>query len=120
MFLNQGYSIHEYFHALELKDLFEKTEKQDFLVSVIIQGMLRNSSSVIPESFVVKDLNYVMEKLVQIPNFSIGMNRNNNTSTRQAEKNALNFLTVYAVLNNRHKLAKMLWKRSKDPIPVRI
>ena len=42
------------------------------------------------------------------------------TDARQAEKKALNFLIIYAVLMNRHKLAKMLWKRSEDPIPVRI
>ena len=42
------------------------------------------------------------------------------TDARQAEKKALNFLTIYAVLMNRHKLAKILWKRSEDPIPVGI
>ena len=40
------------------------------------------------------------------------------TDAKHAEKKALNFLIIYAVLMNRHKLAKMLWKRIEDPIPV--
>ena len=37
---------------------------------------------------------------------------------RHAEKKALNFLIIFAILMNRHKLAKMLWKRTEDPVPV--
>ena len=36
----------------------------------------------------------------------------------KAEKKALNFLIIYAVIFNRQKLAKILWKRSEDPIVV--
>ncbi len=38
------------------------------------------------------------------------------TDAVQAEKKALNFLLLYAVIFNRHKLAKILWKRSENPI----
>jgi hypothetical protein len=34
------------------------------------------------------------------------------------KKKALNFLILFAVLFNRHKLAKILWKRSEDPLPL--
>lgn len=37
---------------------------------------------------------------------------------KHAEKKALNFLIIFAVLFNRHKLAKILWKRTEDPIAV--
>lgn len=38
------------------------------------------------------------------------------TDAVQAEKKALNFLLIYAVIFNRHKLAKILWKRSENPL----
>ncbi len=31
---------------------------------------------------------------------------------------ALRHLIIYAVLMNRHQLAKILWKRSSEPIPL--
>jgi hypothetical protein len=40
------------------------------------------------------------------------------TDAKHAEKKALNFLIIFAILMNRHKLAKILWKRTEDPIPV--
>ncbi len=40
------------------------------------------------------------------------------TDAKQAEKKALNFLIIYAVIFNRHKLAKILWKRSEDPLAL--
>lgn len=40
------------------------------------------------------------------------------SDAKQAEKKALNFLIIYAVLFNRHKLAKVLWKRTEDPVAV--
>ena len=42
------------------------------------------------------------------------------TDNRDAERKALHFLIIYAVLFNRHKLAKILWKRTEDPLPVAI
>jgi hypothetical protein len=39
---------------------------------------------------------------------------------REGEKNALNFLVIHTVLMNQHKLAQILWKRSEDPILVRM
>ena len=42
------------------------------------------------------------------------------SDSRDAERKALHFLIIYAVLFNRHKLAKILWKRSEDPLPVAI
>lgn len=38
------------------------------------------------------------------------------TDAIEAEKKALNFLLIYAVIFNRHKLAKILWRRSENPI----
>lgn len=40
------------------------------------------------------------------------------TDAKQAEKKALNFLIIFAVLHNRHKLAKILWKRTEDPLAI--
>ncbi len=122
LFLNQGFPIHKYFRPSHLKDLFEKTEKREFFVSVILQGMLGYSSIVYPKDFIEIDFNNILKKLIHIPQFEIAKiyNDHNYNSARQAEKNALNLLTIYAILNNRHKLAKILWRRSEEPIPVRI
>jgi hypothetical protein len=126
LFLDQGFCIHRYLGRNNLRDLFEKTEKRDFFVQVILQGMLGHFTSALPEDFFPNGLNLVLKKLTSIANmFSIMELYMNQvglyvTDARQAEKKALNFLIIYAVLMNRHKLAKMLWKRSEDPIPVRI
>jgi hypothetical protein len=40
------------------------------------------------------------------------------TDAKQAEKKALNFLIIFAILFNRQKLAKVLWKRTEDPLTI--
>jgi hypothetical protein len=71
LFLNHGFAIHKYFRPSHLKDLFEKTEKRDFFVSVILQGMLGYSSIVYPANFIPDDLNNILKKLIRIPQFAI-------------------------------------------------
>ena len=69
-------------------------------------------------------LNEVLKKLASIDNMvnilEIYMNQLGFyvSDARQAEKKALNFLIIFAVIFNRHKLAKMLWRRTDDPLTI--
>jgi len=59
-----------------------------------------------------------MDNLINILEIYMNQLRFYTTDGNQAEKKALNFLILFAVLFNRHKLAKILWKRSEDPLPL--
>ncbi len=147
LFLDQGFYIHRYLGRNNIRDLFERTEKRDFFSAVVLQGILGHntvsflkrfllqsafilqnfsfstSKSELPENFLPDGLNYVLKKLTSIDNvvniLEIYMNQLGFyvNDAKHAEKKALNFLIIYAVLMNRHKLAKILWKRTEDPIP---
>ena len=117
LFLDQGFCIHQFLNRERLRELFEKTEKRDFFVPVILQGMLGHINSPIPEDFFPNGLNKLLKKLTSIAKMLSTMSV---SDPQQAEKNALNFLIIHAVLMNRHKLAKIFWKRSDDSIPVRM
>ncbi len=40
LFLDQGFYIHRYLGRNNIRDLFERTEKRDFFVNVVLQGIL--------------------------------------------------------------------------------
>jgi hypothetical protein len=71
----------------------------------------------LPDDFLPDGLNEVLKILTNIDTMinilEIYMNQLGFyvQDSQQAEKKALNFLIIYAVIFNRHKLAKMLWKR---------
>ena len=117
LFLEQGFCIHQFLNRERLRELFEKTEKRDFFVQVILQGMFGHINSSIPEDFFPSGLNKLLKKLTSIAKM---LSTRNVSDPRQLEKNALNLLIIHAVLMNRHKLAKIFWKRCEDPIPVRM
>jgi hypothetical protein len=78
----------------------------------------------LPENFLPDGLNAALKELTSIDHMinilEIYMNQLGFyvTDAKQAEKKALNFLIIYAVIFNRHKLAKILWKRSEDPLAL--
>ena len=77
-----------------------------------------------PEDFLPDGLNAVLKDLTSIDNMinilEIYMNQLGFyvSDAKQAEKKALNFLIIFAVLFNRHKLAMVLWKRTEDPVAI--
>ena len=78
----------------------------------------------LPDDFLPDGLNGVLKELTSIDSMinilEIYMNQLGFyvTDNKQAEKKALNFLIIFAVVFNRHKLAKVLWKRTEDPLAI--
>jgi hypothetical protein len=124
LFLDQGFSIHRFLGRNNIRDLFTKTEENEFFVTVIIQSIMGYSTTEMPENFLPDGLNNVLKHLTSIDNMvnilEIYMNQLGFyvTDSMQAEKKALNFLIIYAVIFNRPKLAKILWKRSDNPLAL--
>lgn len=124
LFLDQGFSIHRFLGRNNIRDLFTKTEENEFFDSVIIQSIMGYSTSELPENFLPDGLNSVLKHLTSVDNMvnilEIYMNQLGFyvTDSMQAEKKALNFLIIYAVIFNRPKLAKILWKRSDNPLAL--
>ena len=85
---------------------------------------LINFQTQLPENFLPDGLNHVLKKLTTFENviniLEIYMNHVGVyvSDAKNAEKKALNFLIIYSVLMNRFKLAKVLWQRVENPIPV--
>ncbi len=86
-----------------------------------------------PKDFVEHGLNIIVKRLTGISHFfskhemdcnAMGIyfgDKSDKGVQKQrirAEKKALRHLIIYAVLMNRPQLAKVLWKRSSEPIPL--
>ena len=78
-----------------------------------------------PPDFFQKYLNPLVKKLSDIEDFFQVLEMSLNAlklyiegGEINAERKALVYLIVFAVLLNRHKLAKILWKRTDQPISV--
>ena len=107
LFLDQGFCIPQYM-ARNFENLFLK---QEFFDKVIIQGVCGKTE--FPIDFLSHHLNEILEKLTSMKKLFL-------LNIFESENKQLNLFIIFAVLMNRHKFAKMLWKRSEDPIPVRI
>ncbi|CAF0859038.1 unnamed protein product [Brachionus calyciflorus] len=124
LFLDQGFYIHRYLGRNNIRELFTKTEDREFFVTIILQGILGHFTNELPENFLPDGLNEVLKELTSIDNMvnilEIYMNQLGFyvIDAKQAEKKALNFLIIFSVLFNRHKLAKILWKRTEDPLAI--
>ena len=124
LFLDQGFYIHRYLGRNNIRDLFTKSENREFFVTVILQGILGHFTNELPENFLPDGLNEVLKQLTNIDNMinilEIYMNQLGVYvhDAQHAEKKGLNFLIIFAIIFNRHKLAKMLWKRSDNPLTV--
>ena len=78
-----------------------------------------------PPDFFQKHLNPLVKKLSDIEDFFQVLEMSLNAlklyiegGEINAERKALVYLIVFAVLLKRHKLAKILWKRTDQPISV--
>ncbi|CAF0923893.1 unnamed protein product [Didymodactylos carnosus] len=135
LFLNRGFSLHTYLKSDKLVDLFQQSNNREFLTTTSLEGILglTGDEEDMPENFVECGLNTIVKSLTGISYFfnKYEMNCNamgiyfGNTSDSsvfkqriRAEKKALRHLIIFAVLMNRHQLAKVLWKRSSEPIPL--
>ncbi|XP_052792596.1 transient receptor potential cation channel subfamily M member 2-like isoform X1 [Mya arenaria] len=127
LFLTQGVRVHKFLNHKKLKLLFEKADDREFFINICLEGVL--GISVVPDqplnnSFLSESLNRLIYKLSWLRNFiqpfelsmcSVGLN---NMDSAIAERKAILCLVIWAVLMNRHKLAKTLWNRCDEPIGV--
>lgn len=96
-------------------------------MSLLIKLYLLKSE--LPENFLPDGLNEVLRRLTNIDGLlnmleiyvnqlGLGFYVPDGCDAKRAEKKALNFLIIYAILFNRQKLAKLLWKRTDDPLAL--
>ncbi|CAF2382653.1 unnamed protein product [Rotaria sp. Silwood2] len=135
LFLDRDFVLHRYLKSDKLLDLFNNTKEKDFFTTTSIEGILGYSGDdeEVAKDFVEKDLNKIVKRLTDISSFfckhemdcnAMGIYFGDKSAKgvelqqKRAEKKALRHLIIYAVLVNRHQLAKILWKRSSEPIPL--
>ncbi|CAF1275673.1 unnamed protein product [Adineta ricciae] len=135
LFLDREFALHRYLKSDKLVSLFNQAKDREFLTTTSLEGILglTGDEDEMPKNFVEHGLNIIVKRLTGISHFfskhemdcnAMGIYFGDKTDKgvqRQrirAEKKALRHLIIYAVLMNRHQLAKILWKRSSEPIPL--
>ncbi|CAF1445673.1 unnamed protein product, partial [Adineta steineri] len=135
LFLDREFALHRYLKSDKLVALFNLAKDREFLTTTSLEGILGLSGDEdeMPKDFVEHGLNIIVKRLTGISHFfskhemdcnAMGIYFGDKTDKgvqRQrirAEKKALRHLIIYAVLMNRPQLAKILWKRSSEPIPL--
>ncbi|CAF1295616.1 unnamed protein product [Rotaria sordida] len=135
LFLDREFVLHRYLNSKKLINLFNQAKDKDFFIITSLEGVrsLTGDEEEVEEDFIEKDLNEIIKRLMGISNFFCKSEMDNNAAgiylghisdkdiqkpKIRAEKTSLQHLIIYAVLMNRHKLAKILWKRSSEPIPL--
>ncbi|CAF4724464.1 unnamed protein product [Rotaria sp. Silwood1] len=135
LFLDRDFVLHRYLKSDKLIFLFNNAKDKEFLTTTSIEGILGETGDEeeVKKEFVEQGLNTIVKRLTDISHFfskhemdcnAMGIyfgDKSDKGVQRQrirAEKKALRHLIIYAVLMNRHQLAKILWKRSAEPIPL--
>ncbi|XP_052825070.1 transient receptor potential cation channel subfamily M member 2 [Octopus bimaculoides] len=128
LFLDQNFQVHKFLNHKKLKLLFEKAEEREFFYTTCLEGALgknfQSRDQPLAANFLDTDLNRLIYKLCGIKDFVQPCELSMNSlglyvlDPVVAERKAINCLIVWAVLMNRNKLAKLLWGRSDDPIPI--
>ncbi|CAF0874104.1 unnamed protein product [Adineta ricciae] len=135
LFLDREFVLHRYLKSDKLVALFNQAKDREFLTTTSLEGILglTGDEEEMPPNFVEHGLNIIVKRLTGISHFfskhemdcnAMGIyfgDKSDKGVQRQrirAEKKALRHLIIYAVLMNRHQLAKILWKRSSEPIPL--
>ncbi|CAF4159337.1 unnamed protein product, partial [Rotaria magnacalcarata] len=135
LFLDREFVLHRYLKSDKLVSLFNQAKEREFLTTTSLEGILglTGDEEEMPPHFVERSLNIIVKRLTGISHFfskhemdcnAMGIyfgDKSDKGVQRQrirAEKKALRHLIIYAVLMNRHQLAKILWKRSSEPIPL--
>ncbi|CAF0774571.1 unnamed protein product [Rotaria sordida] len=135
LFLDRDFVLHRYLKSNKLIELFNQAKDKDFLTTTSLEGILglTGDDEEVPKDFVEHGLNIIVKRLTGISHFfskhemdcnAMGIyfgDKSDKGVQRQrirAEKKALRHLIIYAILMNRHQLAKILWKRSSEPIAL--
>ncbi|CAF1368592.1 unnamed protein product [Rotaria sordida] len=134
LFLEREFVLHRYLNSKKLINLFNQAEDKDFFIITSLEGIRSlTGDEEVEEDFIENDLNGIIKRLTGINRFFCKSEMDNNAmgiyfgdksdknlqkQKIMAEKKALRHLIIYAVLMNRYQLAKILWKRSSEPIPL--
>ncbi|CAF4080202.1 unnamed protein product, partial [Rotaria sordida] len=135
LFLDREFVLHKYLNSNKLISLFNQAKDKDFFIITSLEGIrnLTGDEEEVPKDFVEKDLNEIVKRLTDISGFFCKTEMDNNAvgiyfgdksdkdiqkQKIRAEKKALQYLIIYAILMNRQQLAKILWKHSSEPIPL--
>ncbi|CAF4428057.1 unnamed protein product, partial [Rotaria socialis] len=135
LFLDRDFVLHRYLTSDKLIELLNKAKDKEFFTTTSIEGILGETGDEdnVEKEFVEQGLNAIVNRLTDINHFfskyemdcnAMGIyfcDKSDMNVQRQrirAEKKALRRLIIYAVLMNRHQLAKILWKRSSEPITL--
>ncbi|CAF1426031.1 unnamed protein product, partial [Rotaria sordida] len=135
LFLDREFVLHRYLNSDKFISLFNQAKDRDFFTITSLEGIrsLTGDEEEVPKNFVEKDLNEIVKRLTGIDHVFCKSEMNNNAmglyfgdksdkdiqkQKIKAEKKALQYLIIYAVLMNRQQLAKILWKHSSEPIPL--
>ena len=133
IFLDQGFQIHRFLNHIKMFHLFEKCEDREFFLTVSIEkgiGIKLNEEifdqmRFQPPDFFRKYINPLVKKLSDIDEFFQILEMSLNAlklyigeGELMAERKSIVYLIVFAVLLKRHKLAKILWKRTDQPIII--
>ncbi|CAF1271729.1 unnamed protein product [Rotaria sordida] len=135
IFLDNEFIPHRYLTSDELFNLFKNAKDRKFLKQTSWKGILgiAGDDEEIPQNFIDHHLNIIMKRLTGISGFfrpyemdcnAVGIyfcdktDKDIQQHRLKAEKKAIRYLIIYAVLMNRHQLAKIFWKHSLEPIPM--
>nr|UPO70949.1 sTRP4 [Mesobuthus martensii] len=123
IFLDQGFQIHTYLTPRRLKNLFKIAQHEEFFRTICWERILGHGPiTKLSKDFLEGDLNWLLYKMTGVVSFVNGQELSLNAmgmyplDPSAAERKALSILTMWAVLTNRVKLAKLLWKHSDQPI----
>lgn len=130
LFLEHGMVLHLYLNHKRLANLFENATDRDYFVGVCLEGVLGKNVSMhqpLCTNF-VDDINCELNRLLykltglsqMINPYELSMNSLGSylSNPAVAERRAINALVFWAVLTNRQELAKILWKRTDDPMAM--
>ncbi|CAF3628955.1 unnamed protein product [Rotaria sp. Silwood1] len=134
LFIERKFVLHRYLNSKKLISLFNEAKDRDFFTITSLEGLLSDpGDEKVPDNFVELHLNTIIQRLTGIRTLfgksdmdcnamGIYFGEQSEKGVQKqkilAEEKALQYLIIYAVLMNRHELAKILWKRSLHPIPL--
>ncbi|CAF1320961.1 unnamed protein product, partial [Rotaria sordida] len=135
LFLDRDFVLHRYLKSDKLIELFNNANDKEFFTTTSIEGILGETGDEdeVRKEFVEQGLNTIVKRLTDISQFfskhemdcnAMGIyfgdksDKGVQQQRMRAEKKALRHLIIYAVLMNRRQLAKILWKRSSEPIAL--
>ena len=122
LFLCLGFQLHKFLSPSRLNRLFKLIHDNEFFRTHCWENMLgRPLSAKMNRQFIDNDLNFLIELCTGLDNFVDTEQLRSSAMGLQidglsAERKALTLLTMWSVMQNRDRLAKVFWKHSDQPV----